>query len=57
MFLLAWLCIIETDAHDRVRRPHAHGDAAYPRKIVMRYNYFSELALTLCPGMPGRTLE
>ena len=23
----------------------------------MRYNYFSEPALTLCPGMPGRTLE
>src|SRR5262249_44807838 len=48
---------IKTYAHDRIWRQRPHSDAAYPRKIVMRYNYFSEPALTLLPGMLGSTIE
>src|SRR4030095_5758924 len=48
---------IKTYAHDRIWRQRPHGDAAYPRKIVMRYNYFSEAALTLFPSMLGSTIE
>jgi hypothetical protein len=33
------------------------GYTTYLRKIVMRYNYLSQPALTLFPGMPGSTLE